>query len=113
MSFVIEVANLIQKSTDLTLPVLSEWDHFTSTELEESNRKDNIKLGGVSRPTHADSGDEGDSIEINMENIMARFNSYSQMMSASNRRHMYEDDEEDELMNIESEETGDNEPQAS
>ena len=50
MSFVIAVSNLIKNQSDLELPESAKWQSFTTGELEVSNTRDNIKLGGVSRP---------------------------------------------------------------
>ena len=81
MSFVNKIANLIVGQSaidDLKLPETEAWCTFIDNEVKESNKRDAIKLGGVSKPDRNLTSDDEDAVmDVNMENIMARFNSYS------------------------------------
>lgn len=88
MSFVVKLSNKFISRKDIDDLYKNcaeefgcdEWKEFTGNELAKSNSKDNVNLGGVSRPNHGDndSDDDENSIEVNMESIMSRFNTYSQ-----------------------------------
>lgn len=86
MFFVIKVSNklIARKEADEFEKTCPEqfssdaWTQFVAGELERSNKKDNINLGGVSRPGRDDSDSDNEvGFEVNMENIMSRFNTYS------------------------------------
>jgi hypothetical protein len=49
MGFVINVANLIQKSPQ-QIPKPDSWSSFVEGELELSNKNNEFNLGGYSRP---------------------------------------------------------------
>ncbi len=102
MCFVIRLANLIQKRVgqdNLTeyAPELFEnddWRSFCEGELDTSNKTNSKSLGGHARTTSNDDDMLDDApMDVNMEKIMARFNTYSQQVSQSSSSN--DDDEED------------------
>ena len=87
MHFVIAVARKIVSAADLHLPPSVEWTEFVDYELDSANQRDHFQLGGLARPSNNLSDDEDiadNAIEINMDNIMARFNSYTQKVTRAN-----------------------------
>lgn len=100
MGFVIELANIITKRVEVEhlsdyAPEIFEnddWKNFCSGELDQSNKTNSKSLGGHTRQTEDDVFDDAP-MDINMEKIMARFNTYSQQVSQSSSNN--DDDEED------------------
>ena len=102
MAVVIDIANKMVKRTeqpgaastadaaqvqeDMTvinyLDNVTEWKNFTENELSRSNKKNNKTLGGSSRPTDEDNQDDDGEInyDVQMDKIMARFNSFNQII---------------------------------
>jgi len=113
MGFVIKLSNLIKRRaevdhlTELAPEQLNstEWRLFVNGELDKSNINNNKSLGGHTRSMPDEEEEEETSIDVNMERIMARINTYSQMMSqnsysgASN-----DDDDNDEFEDVVTEE---------
>jgi len=102
MGFVIKLANIIQKRVELDnlaecAPEIFEnddWKSFCEGELDESNKTNSKSLGGHTRSTNNDDDLLDDApMDINMEKIMARFNTYSQQVSQSSSSN--DDDDED------------------
>jgi hypothetical protein len=84
MGFVVKLANLIQRRADVDSLVKlvpeqlksSEWLLFVNGELDASNKQNNKSLGGHTRGFQEEEEEESQ-MDINMEKIMARFNTYS------------------------------------
>ena len=107
MGFVIKLANIIQKRVELDnlaeyAPEIFEnddWRSFCEGELDESNKTNSKSLGGHARSINNDDDLLDDApMDINMEKIMARFNTYSQQVSQSSSSND-EDDEDLEDQN--------------
>jgi hypothetical protein len=87
MGFVIKLANLIQKRVEQDniteyAPEIFEnedWKAFCEGELDSSNKTTNAKsLGGQTRSINNDVDMLDDApMDVNMEKIMAQFNTYS------------------------------------
>lgn len=101
MGFVTQLANLIitAKSKDLeslegaSAVFTDEWTEYVNGELESSNERNRRNLGG--RPSSTtDEDDETNQFDVNMENIMKRFKSFSAVMQ--NNSSTDDDDEKDE-----------------
>lgn len=102
MGFVIKLANLIQKRVEQEnlaeyAPEIFEnedWKAFLEGELDSSNKTNAKSLGGHTRSINNDDDMLDDApMDVNMEKIMARFNTYSQQVSQSSSN----DDDDDEL----------------
>jgi len=87
MGFVIKLANLILKRVEQDnlneyAPEIFEnedWKAFCEGELDSSNKTNAKSLGGHTRSINNDDDMMDDApIDVNMEKIMARFNTYSQ-----------------------------------
>jgi len=87
MGFVIKLADLIQKRVEQDnlneyAPEIFEnedWKAFCEGELAESNKTNAKSLGGHTRSINNDDDMMDDApMDVNMEKIMARFNTYSQ-----------------------------------
>lgn len=76
---------------------VTEWKNFTENELSRSNKKNNKTLGGSSRPSDEDNQDDDGEInyDVQMDKIMARFNSFNQIIQ--NPTPAGEEEGEDEL----------------
>lgn len=108
MGFVIKLANLIKRRaevdhlTDLVPEQLNstEWRLFINGELDKSNTNNNKSLGGHSRSQPDEEEEEETPIDVNMERIMARFNTYSQMMSQNSYSRTADDDDNEEFEDV-------------
>lgn len=103
MAFVIKLANLIVKRVDQDnlaqyAPEIFQnynWKAFCEGELDSSNKNNSKSLGGHTRSINNDDDMLDDApMDVNMEKIMARFNTYSQQVSQSSNSN---DDDDDEL----------------
>lgn len=95
MSFVVRLANLIEKVRETSLTeaqFTDDWSAFVSGELAESNENNAKNLGGRPRST-MDDEDEANQFDYNMEKIMSRFNTFNSLMSNSSNN---DDEEEDD-----------------
>ena len=111
MALITKIANLfIAKNRDQkddvkeflnNLPNKEEWNKFVEGELKKTNEENNTHLGGQQPRTSMDEDDDGKDYEMNMDNIMAKFNSFSQKMSNSYNGRQEEDEEEDEEVHVE------------
>lgn len=72
-------------------------------ELEASNCSNKHSLGGHTRTSVKDEDSEADNVyDVSMEKIMARFNTYSQIMSSNNQSSNDEDSiAEDQFQHLE------------
>ncbi len=91
MGFVVRLANLVLKRAEqdnLDVPQQlknRDWQNFVEHELDASNCNNKHSLGGHTRTSVKDEDSEADNVyDVSMEKIMARFNTYSQIMSSSN-----------------------------
>lgn len=98
MGFVVRLANLVLKRAEQdSLQADSqlrnrEWVEFVQGELEASNCNNKHSLGGHTRTSVKDEDSEADNVyDVSMEKIMARFNTYSQIMSSNNQSSNDED----------------------
>lgn len=108
MGFVIKLANLIVKmkttysasddfnGDDTFKKVYSkDWEKFVEGELENSNDRNSKNLGG--RPTSTTSDDdETNQFEVNMDNIMKRFQCFNNTMQNYNSSTDDDEKEDDE-----------------
>lgn len=76
-----------------------EWKPFVEGELSKSNKKNNKTLGGSSRPNDDDNQEDENEInyDVQMDKIMARFNSFNQIIQNPTPTDDDEDGDEDEL----------------
>lgn len=108
MGFVTKLSNLIKRRaevdhlTELVPEQLNstEWRLFINGELDKSNTNNNKSLGGHSRSQPDDEEEEETPIDVNMERIMARFNTYSQMMSQNSYSRSADDDDNEEFEDV-------------
>lgn len=104
MGFVIKLSNLIKRRAEVDHLVdlvpeqlkSTEWRLFEQGELDQSNTTNNKSLGGHSRSLPDEEEEEETPIDVNMERIMARFNTYSQMMSQNSYSGGSNDDDDDD-----------------
>lgn len=105
MGFLIKLSNLIckvVKNDNLAecAPEIFEnddWKEYCAGELDTSNKTNAKSLGGHTRAGNDDDNFEDEApIDVNMEKIMARFNTYSQQMSQSSSMNDDDDEEVDE-----------------
>lgn len=110
MGFTTQLANLIVKTKgsleqcDTATLFNEEWESYVRSELASSNERNSRNLGG--RPTsNTDEDDETNQFDVNMENIMKRFKSFSAVMQ--NNSSADEDDKDDD----DDDDQGANEPE--
>ena len=103
MGFVVKLSNLIKRRaevdrlTELVPEQLNstEWRLFTNGELDKSNTNNNKSLGGHSRSLPDEEEEDEPPIDVNMERIMARFNTYSQLVSQNSYSSGSKDDDDE------------------
>lgn len=78
---------------------VQEWKAFVEGELSKSNKKNNKTLGGSSRPSDDDNQEDENEInyDVQMDKIMARFNSFNQIIQNPTPTDDDDDNDEDEL----------------
>ncbi len=104
MGFVVKLSNLIKRRAEVDhLAALvpeqlqsTEWRLFVQGELDQSNTNNNKSLGGHSRSLPDEEEEEETPIDVNMERIMARFNTYSQLMSQNSYSGTSNDDDDED-----------------
>lgn len=89
MGFVTQLANLlIQNKASKDLDTLEgasdvfseQWIEYVSGELETSNERNRRNLGGRPTSTTEDEDDNENKFDVNMDNIMKRFKSFTTTM---------------------------------
>lgn len=83
------------------MPNREEWKKFVEGELKQTNDNNMRTLGGQQPRNSMDEEDDAKEYEMNMENIMAKFNTFSQKMSNSYSDNQDDEDEEDEQVQVE------------
>lgn len=101
MGFVIKLGNILKKQVD-DLQVLfkqladDSWTGFVDGELKKSNEINQRNLGGQQPFNSLDDEDESNSYEQNMEKIMQRFTSFTNVMSSNNSNNDDNDNNDDD-----------------
>lgn len=57
------------------------WKEFVDGELDKSNKKNKRTLGGTTRAPDEDANEDDTGYDVQMDKIMARFNSFDQILS--------------------------------
>jgi hypothetical protein len=113
MGHVVKLANLLQKhrgaQEDLEEYLQSldpAWTEFVRSELRRSNETNSRNLGGHSSKLFGEDDDDNDDengyhkeVEVNMNDIMAKFSSFNSLLSGSNADD--DDDHEAEEISLE------------
>lgn len=90
-------AKAMQAQEDLTvidyLDSVTGWKEFVDGELDKSNKKNKRTLGGTTRAPEDDPNDDEAGYDVQMDKIMARFNSFDQILSQNSQ---HDDDDEDD-----------------
>lgn len=78
------------------LDLVAGWKEFVGGELDESNKRNKKTLGGSTRPQEEDPADDDNGYDVQMDKIMARFNSFNQILSQNSNTDDDDDDDDDE-----------------
>lgn len=101
MGFVIKLGNILKKQVE-DLQILfkqladDSWTGFVDGELKKSNDINQRNLGGQQPFNSLDDEDESNSYEQNMEKIMQRFTSFTNVMSSNNSNNDDNDNNNDD-----------------
>lgn len=97
MHLVTHISNLLTKSDKEEVKAYladqeEGWTKFVDGELKDSNTKNDKNLGDQQPRSSADDDNDDGNFEVNMENIMQRFQTFNQIMSTAGSSQNTDDD---------------------